>query len=126
MADVEAPSAAPLFSIIIAVYNDRAALNACLRSIAEQTNAPSHEVIVVDDGSVEEPPESTRSSGTRYPCANRCPQSWKYALAPLRSAACSNATSKCMAPRLSGFDTAMMRLFAKPGSVISSSTRALE
>lgn len=47
----------PLFSIIIATYNDWAALTACLQSLANQTNAPSFEVILVDDGSTGPVPE---------------------------------------------------------------------
>jgi glycosyltransferase involved in cell wall biosynthesis len=47
----------PIFSIIIAVYNDWLALNPCLRSFAKQADAPDFEVIVVDDGSDEPPPE---------------------------------------------------------------------
>jgi glycosyltransferase involved in cell wall biosynthesis len=49
---------APLFSVIVGAYNDWAPLDRCLASLAEQTNAPSFEVIVVDDGSKEAAPES--------------------------------------------------------------------
>jgi glycosyltransferase involved in cell wall biosynthesis len=46
------PATKPLFaSIIIAVYNDWLPLARCLQALAEQTNAPSFEVVVVDDGS---------------------------------------------------------------------------
>ena len=41
----------PLFSIIIAVYNDWAVLKGCLQSLARQTDEPCFEVIIVDDGS---------------------------------------------------------------------------
>jgi glycosyltransferase involved in cell wall biosynthesis len=47
----------PLFSIIICVYNDWIAVDSCLRSLAQQTHAPSFEVIVVDDGSSDAAPE---------------------------------------------------------------------
>jgi glycosyltransferase involved in cell wall biosynthesis len=47
----------PLFSIIIPAYNDWAPLGRCLQSLAEQTNGPSFEVIIVDDGSREAAPE---------------------------------------------------------------------
>jgi glycosyltransferase involved in cell wall biosynthesis len=50
----------PLFSIIIAAYNDWTALDACLRSLAEQKHGPSFEVIVVDDGSTEAAPDVIR------------------------------------------------------------------
>src|ERR1700704_1821762 len=50
----------PQFSVIIGVYNDWALLDQCLASLAEQTNAPSFEVIVVDDGSSEAAPEFIR------------------------------------------------------------------
>src|ERR1700680_1026443 len=47
-------STTPLFSIIIGVYNDWTPLDQCLRSLQQQMNGPSFEVIVVDDGSKEE------------------------------------------------------------------------
>lgn len=51
-------AASPLkFSVIIPVYNDWPSLNECLGSLAQQTNAPSFEVIIVDDGSGEAAPE---------------------------------------------------------------------
>jgi glycosyltransferase involved in cell wall biosynthesis len=53
-------TAMPLFSIIIAVYNDWIALDPCLRSLAQQTHGPSFEVVVVDDGSSEAAPEAIR------------------------------------------------------------------
>jgi glycosyltransferase involved in cell wall biosynthesis len=49
--------AAPLFSVVIAVYDDWGPLDQCLRSLNEQTGEPSFEVIVVDDGSEEAAPE---------------------------------------------------------------------
>jgi glycosyltransferase involved in cell wall biosynthesis len=58
---------APLFSIIIAVYNDWAVLEGCLQSLARQTNGPSFEVIIVDDGSTEPTPGSALSSSFSYP-----------------------------------------------------------
>lgn len=39
------------FSLIVAVYNDWESLGACLRSLQDQRDPPSFEVIVVDDGS---------------------------------------------------------------------------
>jgi glycosyltransferase involved in cell wall biosynthesis len=54
-----APAAHPMtFSVIIAVYNDWLPLDSCLRSLYEQAPGPSFEVIVVDDGSDKESPES--------------------------------------------------------------------
>src|ERR1700721_3712457 len=50
----------PLFSIVIAVYNDWVPLDQCLRSLQEQNNAPSFEVIVLDDGSKDPAPEFIR------------------------------------------------------------------
>jgi glycosyltransferase involved in cell wall biosynthesis len=41
----------PLLSVIIGAYNDWVPLDSCLASLAQQTNSPSFEVIVVDDGS---------------------------------------------------------------------------
>ena len=48
----------PVFSIIIAVYNDWIALDSCLSSIAQQSGSPDFEVIVVDDGSDKVAPEN--------------------------------------------------------------------
>lgn len=58
---------APLFSIIIAVYNDWAMLDGCLHSLAQQRNGPGFEVIIVDDGSAEPAPDFVRSSSFSYP-----------------------------------------------------------
>jgi glycosyltransferase involved in cell wall biosynthesis len=58
---------APLFSIIIAVYNGWALLEGCLQSLAQQTNGPGFEVIIVDDGSTEPAPEFVRGSSYSYP-----------------------------------------------------------
>jgi glycosyltransferase involved in cell wall biosynthesis len=48
----------PRFSIVIPVYDDWTPLEQCLQSLSLQVNAPSFEVIVVDDGSVESAPDS--------------------------------------------------------------------
>jgi glycosyltransferase involved in cell wall biosynthesis len=58
----------PLFSIIIAVYNDWAVLEGCLQSLARQTNGQCFEVIIVDDGSTQPAPEFA-SSAFSYPLA---------------------------------------------------------
>jgi len=60
---------APLFSIIVAVYNDWAMLDGCLQSLGRQTDGPGFEVIIVDDGSTEPAPEFVRSSSHSYPLA---------------------------------------------------------
>jgi glycosyltransferase involved in cell wall biosynthesis len=57
--------ATPHLSVIIPVYNDWIPLEHCLQSLVRQNRPPSFEVIVVDDGSVEAVPESSRSSA--YP-----------------------------------------------------------
>lgn len=44
-------TSAPLFSIVMPVYNDWLPLVQCLQPLAQQINVPSFEVIVVDDGS---------------------------------------------------------------------------
>jgi glycosyltransferase involved in cell wall biosynthesis len=62
---VQSSNKAPLFSIIVAVYNNWTMLDECLRSLALQTDGPGFEVIVVDDGSTEAAPDSIRSSS--YP-----------------------------------------------------------
>ncbi len=61
------PTSIPQFSIIIAAYNDWSALDACLRSLEQQTNAPSFEVIVVDDGSAGHAPDCIRAWSRSYP-----------------------------------------------------------
>jgi len=48
------------FSVIIGVYNDWSPLDHCLRSLAQQANAPAFEVIVVDDGSDQAAPDFIR------------------------------------------------------------------
>jgi glycosyltransferase involved in cell wall biosynthesis len=53
-------TAMPLFSVIVAVYNDWIELDACLQSLAQQVQGPGFEVIVVDDGSIETAPEVIR------------------------------------------------------------------
>jgi glycosyltransferase involved in cell wall biosynthesis len=59
--------ASPRFSIVIPVYNDWTPLEQCLQSLAQQTNAPPFEVILVDDGSTDAAPEFIRSSSYSYP-----------------------------------------------------------
>jgi glycosyltransferase involved in cell wall biosynthesis len=54
-------------SIVIPVYNDWVPLDRCLRSLAEETSAPSFEVIVVDDGSGARAPESIRRWARSFP-----------------------------------------------------------
>ncbi len=58
----QAWSESPQFSIIVAVYNDWEMLKGCLQSLAQQANAPSFEVVIVDDGSSQNPPELVRNS----------------------------------------------------------------
>lgn len=60
-------STAPLFSVVIAVFNDWAPLEQCLRSLAQQENAPEFEVIVVDDGSDYAAPDCVRKWACRCP-----------------------------------------------------------
>jgi glycosyltransferase involved in cell wall biosynthesis len=60
------PDPAPLFSVLITVYNDWDTLVGCLRAIGEQVDPPSFEVIVVDDGSKEPAPDSVREWQNSY------------------------------------------------------------
>jgi len=62
-------TAIPLFSIVIPVFNDWLPLRECLQSLAGQIDAPTFEVIVVDDGSSEFAPQSIQSEHTSYPLA---------------------------------------------------------
>lgn len=57
----------PRFSIIIAAFNDWGPLDACLRSLSEQTDFHDFEVIVVDDGSEHPAPDSISKWGASYP-----------------------------------------------------------
>ncbi len=59
--------APPLFSLVIACFNDWEPLNRCLGSLAEQIGGASFEVIVVDDGSRETAPEFIREWSRHYP-----------------------------------------------------------
>lgn len=59
-------SAIPRFSIVIPVYNDWLPLQECLQSLARQQNDPSFEVIVVNDGSLDAPPEMIQQWASAY------------------------------------------------------------
>jgi len=54
--------ATPLISIVIPVYNDWLPLEQCLQSLARQTDPPSFEVIIVDDGSTKTAHESIQAA----------------------------------------------------------------
>jgi glycosyltransferase involved in cell wall biosynthesis len=62
-------TATPLFSVVVPVFNDWLPLRECLQSLARQNDAPTFEVIVVDDGSSEVAPEWIQSEHTSYPLA---------------------------------------------------------
>src|SRR5439155_4189205 len=64
-----ASSTTPLFSIIIAAYNDWEPLDQCLQSLAQQADGPGFEVIIADDGSTEPAPEFIRQWQGHYPLA---------------------------------------------------------
>lgn len=57
----------PLFSVIIAAYNDWTALNFCLGSLSQASEWANFEVIVVDDGSQESTPAEIRQWAGRLP-----------------------------------------------------------
>lgn len=65
--DAISPSTTPQFSIVIPVHDDWESLEGCLRSLAERTDSPEFEVILVDDGSREPAPESIRHWNRSYP-----------------------------------------------------------
>jgi glycosyltransferase involved in cell wall biosynthesis len=58
--------AAPLLSVVVAVYNDWSSLGRCLQSLAQQAGTPSFEVIIADDGSTEIAPEPIRDWSRYY------------------------------------------------------------
>lgn len=60
-------NATPFFSIVIAVFNDWTPLDSCLRSLVATTDSPNFEVIIVDDGSREEAPQSIRHWRQSFP-----------------------------------------------------------
>lgn len=60
-------TAIPRFSIVIPVYNDWIPLDQCLQSLSQQHEAPSFEVILVDDGSKQPVPEFIRTSARAFP-----------------------------------------------------------
>ena len=57
----------PVFSIIIAVYNDWTALDSCLHSVTQQIGGGDFEVIVIDDGSNDAAQEGIRQWAGRLP-----------------------------------------------------------
>jgi glycosyltransferase involved in cell wall biosynthesis len=66
MTDEPPIHAVPLFSVIVAIYNDWIVLNRCLQSLAQQTGGPSFEVIIADDGSRDPAPQSIRDWSRSY------------------------------------------------------------
>jgi len=58
---------APVFSVVIAVYNDWHLLEECLDSLVQQTPGPSFEVIIVDDGSSNRMPEHLLDYANAFP-----------------------------------------------------------
>jgi glycosyltransferase involved in cell wall biosynthesis len=65
--DYAIAGAIPALSIVIAVYNDWDPLDQCLRSLQQQKDGPSFEVIIVDDGSEDRAPEFIRHWLDCYP-----------------------------------------------------------
>lgn len=57
----------PLFSIIVAVYNDWAVLEGCLQALSVQQGNSKFEVLLVDDGSDEPAPESALTWRRLFP-----------------------------------------------------------
>jgi glycosyltransferase involved in cell wall biosynthesis len=88
----EIDASPPQFSIIIPIYNDWDLLEGCLQSLAQQTQAPSFEVIVVDDGSQKSAPEWVRSFNSRVPLTMSRQQHAGIAAARNRGVQDSNGT----------------------------------
>jgi glycosyltransferase involved in cell wall biosynthesis len=63
----ESSSVVPQISVVIGVYEDWIPLERCLKSLAEQVNAPTFEVIVVDDGSSRTIPQQIYGWGACFP-----------------------------------------------------------
>ena len=58
-------TANPKISIVIPAYNEADFLPRCLKSLQAQENAPSHEIIVVDNASTDETPIVAKKFGAR-------------------------------------------------------------
>jgi glycosyltransferase involved in cell wall biosynthesis len=67
LSEAQNSTGTPVFSVVVAVYDDWTALEQCLRCLEAQSDAPAFEVIVVDDGSEHAAPESVRQRNWRYP-----------------------------------------------------------
>jgi glycosyltransferase involved in cell wall biosynthesis len=67
MPDHAPSSLNPQFSLVIAVFDDWAALEGCLRSLDEQIGEPHFEVIIVNDGSATPAPPSLHGRKSKYP-----------------------------------------------------------
>ena len=57
----------PFFSVVVAVFNDWEALDGCLQALAQQVATASFEMVVVDDGSKEQAPETVANWNRIYP-----------------------------------------------------------
>jgi glycosyltransferase involved in cell wall biosynthesis len=57
----------PYLSLIICVHNDWEPLENCLKSLSRQQEAPSFEVVVVDDGSACHAPDAIKRGTFEYP-----------------------------------------------------------
>ena len=64
------PSSHPTISVVVVNWNRRALLEACLQSLARQTNA-NFEVIVVDNGSADGSPALVQKIAASYPAPLR-------------------------------------------------------
>ena len=64
--DVQTKSAAPLFSVVVPVYNGDCSLAQTLDSVLQQ-DYDSYELVVVDDGSTDTSGEIIRDYARRYP-----------------------------------------------------------
>jgi glycosyltransferase involved in cell wall biosynthesis len=84
---------APDFSVVIVTYNDWKPLHECLRSLAQQIDAPGFEVVVIDDGSSQAAPDFIHHWSQSFPMRVVRQEHAGIAAARNRGAECARGTT---------------------------------